>query len=200
MARYGAAAEPPQDRRRSPLAGILPWAMPAAGEPLISLGELPFAEQIGLRIAPPVAAYLAGVPLALQPNRVASMRELRTLWLGPDEWLVTAPAGAAPDLLGRLSRALANHHAAVTDLSASRAIIELAGRNARELLQKGCGLDLHPRAFGPGRCARTLFARLPVIIDQVSAAPSYRLFVRRSSACWLAEWLIDAAEEFRAAT
>ena len=38
---------------------------------------------------------------------------------------------------------------------------------------------------------------LPVIIDQLSAAPAYRLFVRRSSARWLAEWLIDAAEEFR---
>jgi sarcosine oxidase gamma subunit len=38
---------------------------------------------------------------------------------------------------------------------------------------------------------------LPVIIDQTNAAPSYRLFVRRSAAHWLADWLIDAAEEFR---
>ena len=44
-----------------------------------------------------------------------------------------------------------------------------------------------------------LFAKLPVIIDQLGAAPSYRLFVRRSSALWLAEWLIDAAQEFRIA-
>jgi sarcosine oxidase gamma subunit len=36
-----------------------------------------------------------------------------------------------------------------------------------------------------------------LIIDQLSAAPAYRLFVRRSSARWLVEWLIDAAEEFR---
>jgi heterotetrameric sarcosine oxidase gamma subunit len=57
--------------------------------------------------------------------------------------------------------------------------------------------DLHPRAFGPGCCAQTLFAKLPVIIDQVAAAPLYRLFVRRSAARWLAEWLIDAALEFR---
>jgi len=180
--------------RRSPLEGLLPWALP--GETVV-LGELRFAEQIGLRARPPVAAYLAGVPLPLEPNRVASMRELRTLWLGPDEWLVTAPQGVAPELLARITRALAGRQATVSDLSASRAAIEIAGRRARSLLEKGCGLDLHPRAFGPGQCAQTLFARLPVILDQVSAAPAYRLFVRRSAARWLCEWLIDAAEEFR---
>ena len=58
------------------------------------LSELRFAEQIGLRLKPPAPAYLEGVPLPLTPNRVASMGALRTLWLGPDEWLVTAPAGS----------------------------------------------------------------------------------------------------------
>jgi sarcosine oxidase, subunit gamma len=185
-------------RRRSPLDGRLPWALPGGA---VSLTELRFAEQIGIRARPPVPAYLAGVPLPLEPNRVASMRELRTLWLGPDEWLVTAPAGIAPDLLGRLTRALAGRHAVVIDLSASRAIIEITGPQARSLLEKGCGLDLHPRAFRPGHCAQTVFAGLAVIIDQASAAPApaYRLFMRRSAARWLADWLIDAAAEFRTA-
>jgi sarcosine oxidase subunit gamma len=182
------------EERRAPLEGVLPWALP--GEAVV-LAELAFAEQIGVRVKPPVPAYLAGVPLPMQPNRVAAMRELRTLWLGPDEWLVTAPEGAAPDLFGRLTRALAGRHASVTDLSASRAVIEITGPRARTLLEKGCGLDLHPRAFAPGQCAQTVFAKLPVIIDQLAAAPTYRLFVRRSAALWLAEWLIDAAEEFR---
>jgi sarcosine oxidase subunit gamma len=183
--------------RHTPLEGLLPWGLPAgADNPEVALAELRFAEQIGLRVRQPVAAYLAGVPLPLQPNRVESMRMVRTLWLGPDEWLVTAPAGTAPDLMGRITRALASRQATVTDLSASRAIIEISGSRARALLEKGCGLDLHPRAFGPGSCAQTLFANLPVILDQTSAAPAYRLFVRRSAARWLALWLIDAAEEF----
>ena len=182
------------DGRQSALDGVLPWGLENEA---VALAELRFAEQIGVRVRPPVAAYLAGVPLAMQANRVASMREVRTLWLGPDEWLVTSPEGAAPDLIGRLSRALAGRHAQVLDLSSSRAVIEIAGPRARSLLEKGCGLDLHPRAFGPGCCAKTLFAKLPVIIDQLAITPSYRLFVRRSAARWLARWLIDAAEEFR---
>ena len=193
-------ADPLSRRRLSPLDRVLPWALPAAAaDTAVALDELRFVEQIGLRVRPPVAAYLGGVPLPLEANRVASMRTLRTLWLGPEEWLVTSPEGMAPDLMGRLTRALAGRHAQVTNLSASRAVIEITGSRARDLLEKGCGLDLHPRAFGPGCCARTLFAKLPVIIDQVGAAPVYRLFVPRSSARWLADWLIDAAREFAVA-
>lgn len=187
-------AEPGPPLRHPPLDGVLPWSLPDGA---VRLSELRFAEQIGLRLKPPVPAYLAGVPLPLMPNRVANMGALRTLWLGPDEWLVTAARGVAPDLIGRLRRAVAGRHAAVLDLSASRAIIEIAGPQARTLLQKGGGIDLHPREFGSGRCAQTVFAKLPVIIDQLSNAPIYRLFVRRSAAGWLAGWLIDAAGEFR---
>src|SRR5260370_28320131 len=86
------------EERRSPLDGVLPWALPAAA---VTLTELRFAEQIGLRVKPPVAAYLAGVPLPMHPNRVASMRQIRTLWLGPDEWLVPPPERAVPQRLPR---------------------------------------------------------------------------------------------------
>jgi sarcosine oxidase subunit gamma len=186
------------ETRHSPLDGVLPWALPAEdNNPTVSLSELRFARQIGLRLRPPVPAHIGGVSLPLQPNRVAVMRAVRTLWLGPDEWLITAADGAAPDLLSWIRRAAADRRGEVTDLSASRIVIEIAGKEARTLLEKGCGLDLHPRAFTAGCCAQTLFAKLPVIIDQINAAPSYRLFVRRSAARWLCDWLIDAADEFR---
>jgi len=74
------------------------------------------------------------------------------MWLGPDEWLVVAE-GDAPDLLPRLERAVAGRRAQPSpDLSSSRAIIQIAGPRARaRWLETGCGLDLHPRAFGPGQ-------------------------------------------------
>ena len=163
----------------------------------IELSEHGPARQIGLRLRPPFPAYLAGLPLPLVPNRVAVMGTLRVLWLGPDEWLVVAE-GEALDLLPRLERAVANRRAAVSDLSSSRRSVEIAGGKARALLETGCGLDLHPRVFGPGHCAQTLLGRVPVILDQVSDAPHYRLLVRRSYARWLVDWLIDAAEPFQA--
>src|ERR1700726_5195385 len=87
--------------RHSPL-GLLPWALPDA---VVSLAELRFARQIGLRLRPPIPAYIGGVPLPLQPNRVAGMRAVRTLWLGPDEWLITAPDGAGPGMLSWIKHA-----------------------------------------------------------------------------------------------
>jgi sarcosine oxidase subunit gamma len=173
---------------RTALGGVLPWALPGAAE----LSELHPTRQIGLRLRPPFPAYLAGLPLPLEPNRVAAMGLARVLWLGPDEWLVVAD-GETPDLLPRLERAVAGRRAAVVELSSSRAIIQITGPRARALLESGCGLDLHPRAFGPGQCAQTLLARVPVILDQPGNAPVYRLLVRRSVARWLCAVLIDAA-------
>jgi sarcosine oxidase subunit gamma len=161
--------------------------------PTVEITEAGAARQVGLRLRPPFPSHLAGVPLPLSPNRVAAMGEMRSLWLGPDEWLVVAPADGSVDLVSRLERAAARRHAAITDLSSSRGIFEIAGPAARDLLAAGCGLDLHPRAFGPGHCAQTLLARVPVILDQLDAAPRYRLLVRRSYARWLTDWLIDAA-------
>jgi sarcosine oxidase subunit gamma len=167
-------------------------------EPLYSSASVAIAEigpirQIGLRLRPPFPAELGGLPLPLMPNRVTAMGTTRVLWLGHDEWLVTAE-GDAPELLSRLERAVAGRRAAVADLSASRVVLAIAGSGARDLLAAGCGLDLHRRVFGPGQCAQTLFARVPVILDQLDDAPRYRLLVRRSYARWLADWLIDAAE------
>lgn len=166
----------------------LPWSSPR-----VALREAPPMRQIGLRLRPPFPAYLAGIPLPLAANRAAATGTLRVLWLGPDEWLVLAE-GEAPDLLPRLERAVAGRRAALSDLSASRAVIEIGGPGARDLIAAGCGLDLHPRVFGPGQCAQTLLARMAVIVDQLDDTPRYRVLVRRSYARWLIDWLIDAAE------
>jgi sarcosine oxidase subunit gamma len=166
----------------------LPWSSPAVG-----LRELSAVRQVGLRLRPPFPAYLAGVPLPLSPNRVATTGPLRALWLAPDEWLVVAEEGA-PDLAGRLERAVRERRVAVTDMSSSRAIIEITGGAARDLLAAGCGLDLHPRVFGPSHCVQTLLAGVPVILDQLDETPRYRILVGRSYARWLGDWLIDAAE------
>ncbi len=78
------------------------------------------------------------------------------------------------------------------DLSANRTTLELSGPGARTVLEKGCALDLHPRAFAPGRCAQTLLSKVAVVLDQLDAQPCYRLLVRGSFAQYLADWLLDA--------
>jgi sarcosine oxidase subunit gamma len=84
----------------------------------------------------------------------------------------------------------------VTDVSAQRTTLELSAPRARDVLAKGCSLDLHPRAFGPGRCAQTDLGRANVVLHQVDEGPTYELLVAGSLAAYLAAWLADAMEEY----
>jgi sarcosine oxidase subunit gamma len=63
-------------------------------------------------------------------------------------------------------------------------------------LAHGCSLDIHPRVFGPGQCAQTLLARVPVIIHQRGDEPSFDIYVQRSLAEYLWSWLEDAAQPY----
>ena len=127
----------------------------------------------------------------------AAAGPVTALWLGPDEWLVVADDGGEK-LKGSLREALTGVDAAVTDVSDARAVIRLTGAGAREVLAKGCTLDLHRRVFGPGQVAQTTLAKADVILfqsvdDDASGEPSFDIYVGRSFAEYLWLWLEDAA-------
>ncbi|MET9882112.1 sarcosine oxidase subunit gamma family protein [Streptomyces sp. NPDC006430] len=168
----------------------------------LRLAEIPFLTQVDVRLdskgpaADPVALAL-GFPLPSEPNTVARGGELAALWLGPDEWLVVGPAGARTHLEARLRGAVGDRYAAVVDVSAQRTTLLVAGARSGELLAHGCSLDLHPRSFGPGRCAQTTLARAQVALVPLDApGPGFQVLVRSSFAGYLAEWLLDAASEY----
>jgi sarcosine oxidase subunit gamma len=150
----------------------------------VALRELPFAAQVNVRTADPEPLGLPHVP-----NTTAPFGGSRALWLGPDEWLVVGPDGNERAIEEALLAA--GGDVSVVDLSANRTILELTGPRARDVLMQGCSLDLHRRAFGPGRCAQTLLARAQVILE-ATGDDAFRVFVRRSFARYLAGWLQDA--------
>lgn len=191
--------------RRSPLADLQAELAAMSVADMVTLREVAPAVQVDLRGDPDdprlgeAVRDLIGVALPARPNSFEAQGELAALWLGPDEWLIVGPEAAHPNLPRRLRTALTGLHAAVVDVSASRIIFELAGPKARELLMKGCPLDLHPRSFGPGRCAQSLLAKAQVLIQQIDETPTYRLYVRPSFAHYVATWLVDAMREYRGA-
>jgi len=82
------------------------------------------------------------------------------------------------------------------DVSANRTTLTLTGPHALDILEKGCSLDLHPRAFTTDHCAETTVARTQVILWRKTDEPTYHLLVRGSFARYLADWLVDAAREY----
>lgn len=188
--------------RRGALAHLAS-ALRDAGSDAVTFAERAFLAQLDVRVAPGPAAADAvaeviGCRLPLTPQTTARAAGVSVLWLGPDEWLVVGAPGTEGDLSQRLRDALGVVLGTVVDVSANRTVIEVSGSRARQVLQKGCSIDLHPSAFGPGRCAQTLLARAQVILEQTGEEPTYRLFVRPSFSGYLAAWLMDAALEFRA--
>ncbi|WP_221761303.1 sarcosine oxidase subunit gamma [Kibdelosporangium aridum] len=152
--------------------------------------EIPFLTMVNVRVMPTsdAAARICqrlGGPLPVVPNSVVEAGPRHILWLGPDEWLVVGPDGDT-----ELHDLLKEPSASIVDVSANRTTIEV---RSRDLLEHGCTLDLHPRAFHAGRCAQTTIARTQVILWQTSDEPVYRLLVRGSFATYLADWLSDAS-------
>lgn len=187
--------------RRSPLAAAaarLARVTGAAGG-AIAMAEVPFLTQLDLRLDPdgPAAAAVGkelGLALPTQPCTSARSGDLDVLWLGPDEWLVVGPPGAAERLTGQLRSAAGDSHAAVVDVSAQRTTLLLSGPRSRDLLARGCAIDLHPRAFGAGDCVQTVLAHVPVVL--VRREPGFWVLVRSSFAAHLVDWLVDASVEY----
>ena len=114
---------------------------------------------------------------------------------GPTDWLVIAPDPDGAELLLLLDEAFMGSPFRATNVSQALSRIEIDGPDARALLAKGCSLDLHPSRFPPGRCARTRFAGMPVIVRCIQQF-AFECIVTSSYADYLRAWLTDAATEF----
>ena len=187
--------------RRSPLQGYatrfasLPDSATVADEPFAAMADL-WVDPAGPAGAQ--AADVLGVDaLPTVTSTTVSGRDTTVIWLGPQEWLVTSERRDGEDLEATLRDAVCEHGGAAVDVSAQRTTLRLSGAHARDVLAKGCSLDLHPRVFGPGAAAQTVLGHAGVVLIPLSDnGTDYRLIVRSSFVRYLANWLIDAAEEF----
>nr|WP_255569092.1 sarcosine oxidase subunit gamma family protein [Neoroseomonas alba] len=125
------------------------------------------------------------------PGHTATGQDATAIWIQPGQWLLTAPRGVEGALAARATAAFTGF-AAVADQSHGRTTILLSGAAAREALSRGCRLDLHPRAFGPGRAASTPIAQIGCLLHQTDATPSFELTVFSTLAEPFLHWLIEA--------
>ena len=168
----------------------------------LEMWERAFLGHFNLRGDPEDGDFLSsvqksiGVSLPTKPNTIGQGPDATALWLGPDEWLLLTPPDTQGEIAQTLEKALEGQHMSVNDLSGGQTVIRLQGPHARDVISKGCSLDLHSRAFGPGQCAQSHIAKSMATITQIDDLPTYDLIVRRSFADYLARWLKDAGLEY----
>ena len=111
----------------------------------------------------------------------------------PERWLLLSPP-ASPGAHAEAWREACAGAAAAVDLSSGLTALFLAGPALREVLARGCRLDLHPRVFPPGHAAATLVAQVSVLLAATRAG--LLLLTPATTARHFCEWLACSAAPF----
>lgn len=117
---------------------------------------------------------------------------MAALWLGPDEWLLLTPDGAAAAIRHSIERALSGYPHSLVDVSHRQVGLIVAGLDGEQLLASSCLLDLDSSGFPVGMCTRTIFGKAEIILWRTGPA-MFHIEVWRSFADYVAGLLAEAA-------
>ena len=189
------------DRRIGPLHAMRE-DLAAARSEAVRVEVVGWRSLIDLRLQPDHTALAAvsdalGCRLPIAPDTWTASGDQACLCLGPDEWLLLSADGRAGELETAIRAALDDDPwLSIVDVSHAYAGLILTGPAAREILARGCRLDLHPRAFRPGQCARTFLAKARIIL-RCTNDDAFELWVANSFARYTAAWLMEAIRHHR---
>ena len=127
-----------------------------------------------------------------EPLSVVSNDDTRILWNGPKNWFLVS---RKKDLLKNISKNFKETDFAVTDLSHSRAIIEIEGQDAKEVLKKGCPFNFD--ILVKNNSINSTYNGIAFTVDMIGESPNkIRLFVLRSFGESLYHSITDSSLEF----
>ena len=123
---------------------------------------------------------------------VTGNSDTRILWNGPSNWLLVSNK---KELLKEIVTKFDEYNFAVTNLSHSRAIIELDGENVKEVLKKGCPYNFNE--LKKNNSLNSTFNGMSVTIDVLNDNPhKIRIFTLRSFGESLYHSITDSCLEF----
>lgn len=170
----------------------------------LRIEERPLLGKITLRGNAEDSAFLAatqsvlGVALPTEPmTRATSAEGVQIFWKAFDEWLIWTPEGGEDTLVSALRDGLKSMAHAVVDVSDYYTVIRVSGPLSRELLAKGCALDLHPGNFAEGQATGTGFHHATIFITRVEG-DVFDVMIRWSYADYLFTYFEDGAREWAA--
>ena len=133
-----------------------------------------------------------GLKLKDEPLKVINNDETRILWNGPKNWLLISKK---KDLLKNILQNFKETDFAVTDLSHSKAIIEIEGKDVKEVLKKGCPFNFY--TLEKNNSINSIYNGIALTIDMLDDNPDkVRLFALRSFGESLYHSITDASLEF----
>ena len=127
-----------------------------------------------------------------QNSSLISNNETRILWNAPRTWLIISSKVKIIDTIRKNCNV---KDFAITDISHSRAVIQIEGDQAREVLKKGSPVNFNE--FDTNKCAGTVFHGISIVIDSISKKPDkFNILTLRSFGESFYHHITDAALEF----
>lgn len=127
-----------------------------------------------------------------QAQKVVSNENIRVLWNSPNNWLLVSHK---KELLKEIYSTFNENDFAVTDLSHSKATIELEGPYLKEVLKKGCPFNFN--ILTKNMSINSAYNGISFIVDMVENEPEKaRIFSLRSFGESLYHSITDASLEF----
>ena len=127
-----------------------------------------------------------------KPLSVVNNKDTRILWNGPKNWLLVS---TKKDLFEKISQNFQETDFAVTDLSNSRAIIQIEGQEVKEILKKGCPFNFN--ILEKNNSINSTYNGIAFTVDLLGQNPDkVRLFALRSFGESLYHSITDASLEF----
>jgi len=127
-----------------------------------------------------------------EPLKVENNNNTRILWNGPKNWLLVS---TNKNLYKNITELFKSTDFAVTDLSHSRAIIEIEGEDAKEILKKGCPFNFN--VLEKNNSINSVYNGIAFTVDLLDNNPDkVRLFTLRSFGESLYHSITDASLEF----
>jgi len=133
-----------------------------------------------------------GLKLKDEPLQVVNNNDTRILWNGPKNWLLVS---IKKDLLKNVLQNFQETDFAVTDLSHSRAIIQIEGQQVKEILKKGCPFNFN--TLEKNNSINSIYNGIAFTVDMLDDKPDkVRLFALRSFGESLYHSITDSCLEF----
>ena len=133
-----------------------------------------------------------GLKFKDEPLNVVHNNDTRILWNGPKNWLLVS---TKKDLLNNILQIFKETDFAVTDLSHSKAIIEIEGKDAKEVLKKGCPFNFN--TLEKNNSINSTYNGIAFTVDMLDDNPNkVRLFALRSFGESFYHSITDASLEF----
>jgi heterotetrameric sarcosine oxidase gamma subunit len=133
-----------------------------------------------------------GLKLKDEPLKVSNNNDTRILWNGPKNWLLVS---TKKDLFKNISQNFKEEDFAVTNLSHSKAIIEIEGQDVKEILKKGCPFNFN--SLEKNNSINSTYNGIAFTVDMLDDnLDKIRIFTLRSFGESLYHSITDACLEF----